>query len=99
MVLMYQFNFNVMRKILYQFIVASIFVSVCSHTAIAQNIDYASAKEKIYVQTSHVFFKQGETAFFKIYVVNAKDQTPASISSIVYVDIINPSGNVLQKLN
>jgi len=96
---MYQFNFNVMRKIINQFIVTAILASVCSQTAIAQNIDYGSAKEKIYVQTSHVFFKQGETAYFKIYVVNAKDQTAASLSSIVYVDIINPSGNVLQKLN
>jgi len=88
-----------MRKIISQVIVSAILLSALSQTAIGQNIDYASAKEKIYVQTSHIFFKQGETAYFKIYVVNAKDQTPTSISSIVYVDIINPSGNVLQKLN
>ena len=96
---MYQFNFNVMRKIIYQFTLAAFIFLAFTSRGFAQNVDYASSKEKIYIQTSHVFFKQGETIYFKIYVVNAKDQTPATLSSIVYVEFINPAGNVLQKLN
>jgi TonB-dependent SusC/RagA subfamily outer membrane receptor len=67
--------------------------------SLAQTVKYASTKEKVYVQTNHVFFKPGETVYFKVYVVNAKDQKPTAISNVVYVEFINPSGNVLQKQN
>lgn len=65
----------------------------------SQSLEYASSKEKVYVQTSHVYFKPGETMYFKIYVVNANAQTPSFLSNVVYADIIGPSGNVVQKLN
>ena len=95
---MYRFNFNVMRKKIYQAGLSALLMFF-GQMSFAQNIDYASSKEKIYIQASHVFFKQGETAYFKIYVVNAKDQTPTSLSNVVYVEIINPAGNILQKLS
>ncbi|OQP62647.1 hypothetical protein A3860_26920 [Niastella vici] len=66
---------------------------------ISQSLEYASSKEKVYVQTSHVYFKPGETMYFKVYVVNANTQTPSFLSNVVYADIIGPSGNVVQKLN
>ena len=88
-----------MRKIIQHLSLLAILFSQFSLPAFNQSIDYASSKEKIYIQTSHVFFKQGETLYFKIYVVNAKDQTPAALSSIVYVELISPAGTVLQKLN
>lgn len=66
---------------------------------VAQSLDYANTKEKVYVQTSHVFFKPGETMYFKIYVVKANTQTPSFMSTVVYTEIIGPSGTVLQKLN
>ncbi|MDP4262393.1 MAG: TonB-dependent receptor plug domain-containing protein [Bacteroidota bacterium] len=65
----------------------------------AQVPDYSSSKEKVYIQTNHVFFKPGDQVFFKLYLVNGQDQTPSGQSSVVYVEVINPSGNVLQKLN
>ncbi|MCS3794970.1 TonB-dependent receptor plug domain-containing protein [Niastella sp. OAS944] len=74
-------------------------VCFCSLLTKAQSLDYADNKEKVYVQTSHVFFKPGETMFFKLYVVNANTQTPSFLSSAVYAEIIGPSGNVVQKIN
>lgn len=65
----------------------------------AQLAQYAAAKEKVYVHTSHVFFSPGETVYFKIYVVNAADQKPGILSNVVYVEMINPSGNVVEKQN
>ncbi len=59
--------------------------------------DYASQKEKIYVQTNHSFFNPGETIYFKLYVVRAEDNKPTAISSVVYTELISPSGTVLQK--
>jgi len=70
-----------------------------SFLAKAQRIDYAGNKEKVYVQTSHVFFNPGETMFFKLYVVNANTQAPSFLSNAVYAEIIGPAGNVVQKLN
>lgn len=58
---------------------------------------YADLKEKIYVQTNHVFFKEGETLFFKLYIINAQDQTPTRISNVVYTELISPAGTVVQK--
>lgn len=63
----------------------------------AQLPDYSSDKEKIYLQTSHVFFKPGETVYFKIYVVNAADQTPARQSGVVYAELAGPSGTIIEK--
>ncbi len=80
----------------------SILLLVCtiiSHTSFAQPTDYVSAKEKIYIHTNHVFFKPGEQLFFKLYLVNAKDQTPSTVSASVNVEVLNPSGNVIQKLS
>lgn len=65
----------------------------------AQLTAYNDNKEKIYIQTSHVFFKPGEDLFFKVYLVNAKNQQVSVISNVVYVEIVGPSGSVLQKMN
>lgn len=91
------FNFKVMRKIIEYCLL--LLVCFCPFLAKAQSIDYAGNKEKVYVQTSHVFLKPGETMFFKLYVVNANTQTPSFLSSAVYAEIIGPSGNVVQKIN
>ena len=88
-----------MRKIFYHYCLAVFFTCIVSMTGIGQIPDYAASKEKIYIQTSHVFFKQGETVFFKLYVVKGKDQTPSKVSNTVYVELINPAGNVMQKFN
>lgn len=70
---------------------------IFSVTANAQ--DYAAAKEKIYIQTNHVFYKPGEVVYFKLYLVKAQDQTPSYLSNVVYAELINPSGTVAQKLS
>lgn len=54
-------------------------------------------KEKVYVQTNHVFFKPGEELFYKILLVNASSNTPSFLSKLVVADIIDPSGNVVEQ--
>lgn len=63
-----------------------------------QSIDYAKYKEKIYIHSSHVFFQPGQDVFFKLYLVNAQDQKPAVISKVVFVEVLDPSGNTYKKL-
>lgn len=67
--------------------------------SMAQLADYNNNKEKIYIQTSHVFFKPGEDLFFKIYLVNAKNQFISVLSNVVYVEIVGPAGNIIQTHN
>jgi len=88
-----------MKKTLRHFALLFALAVAITLTGLAQTMDYAGNKEKVYVHTNHVFFKPGETLYFKLYVVKAKDQTPTRLSGVVYADIINPSGNVVQKLN
>ncbi len=70
-------------------------IIACAGNLCAQ--DYASQKEKIYLQTNHSFFNPGEAIYFKLYVVRAEDNKPTNISSVVYTELISPSGTLLQK--
>lgn len=54
-------------------------------------------KEKTYIQTNHVFYKPGEDMYFKIYVVQGKNNLPAEDSKVVNFEIIDPAGSVLTK--
>ncbi len=63
----------------------------------AQSSAYAYDKEKIYIQTDHVFFAPGETMFFKVYLVRGSDNKPSRLSNIVYAEILGPSGTMLEK--
>jgi len=98
---MYPFNFSTMKRIinLYTSLLASVCIYLLPLVGLAQGTDYVGTKEKIYLHTSHVFFKPGEQVYFKIYLVDAKSQTPSTVSKVVYVEVIDPAGNVLQKLN
>src|SRR5262245_37737999 len=99
LVVTFQFNSSTMRNSILISILLPALVCMSFLSGMAQTNDYADTKEKVYVQTSHVFFKPGETTFFKIYVVKAKDQTPSRQSNVVYVEVVNTAGNVLQKMN
>jgi len=55
-------------------------------------------KEKIYVQTNHVFYKPGEEMYFKIYAVQGTNNLPANQSNAVNVELIDPGGSVVRKL-
>lgn len=98
---MFPFNFNAMKRIInsYTFLLVFMCLHLLSLTGFAQEADYGATKEKVYLHTNHVFFKPGEQVFFKLYVVDAKSQTPSAVSKVVYVDVIDPSGKMLQKMN
>ena len=63
----------------------------------AQSTAYAYDKEKIYLHTDHVFYSQGETIFFKIYLVKGADNKPSDLSNIVYIEVLGPSGAIQEK--
>lgn len=54
--------------------------------------------EKLYLQVDRTLFRPGETLWFNAYLRNAGDLMPA-LSQILYVELLDPRGAVLQKLN
>ena len=51
--------------------------------------DKRMPREKIFVHTDQSFYVCGELIWFKAYVVNAANNEPLAMSSIVYVDLVN----------
>lgn len=59
---------------------------------------YASQlPEKVYVHTDKPYYTSGEILWFKAYLVNAITHQPSVASRLAYVELINPSGEVLFK--
>ena len=76
-------------------LVLAVIFSFMAASLLAQ--EYASNKEKIYIQTDHVFYKPGDVVFYKLYLVNASSQKPSDKSNVAYVELISPAGTVAQK--
>lgn len=53
--------------------------------------------EKIFVHTDKNFYVAGEIIWFKLYNVNATDNTPLSLSKVAYVEIIDSTNNNILK--
>lgn len=52
--------------------------------------------EKVYVHTNATLYQPGETIFFKAYVTDG-EQHISNQSNLLYVDVINPAGSVVEK--
>lgn len=55
-------------------------------------------EEKIYVQFDKPFYKPGDDIWLNTFVLNANSHKPSLISDVVYVDLIDPKGNVATSL-
>ena len=53
-------------------------------------------KEKIYIHFDKAFYNQGENIWYKIYLVDAINHAPQTLSKVVYVDLIGPNQNILE---
>jgi hypothetical protein len=55
-------------------------------------------QEKIHLHFDKPYYAVGDTIYFAGYVVNAERNTPSVTSNILYVDLINDSNKVIEKL-
>ncbi len=62
-----------------------------------QQFNEASPQEKLYLHTDRTFYKPGEMVWFKAYLRDAENLA-SKVSPIVYVEFINPKGNVERKI-
>lgn len=56
-----------------------------------------TAPEKLYLHTDRTLYQPGETAWFCAYVCNAGDLLPSLQSQVVYVELTDPRGSVVQQ--
>ena len=99
-----------MRKILAKLIVLC--VSLCATTAKAETNDEMTdvltymkrammfnkslPQEKVYLHFDNTGYFKGETIWFKAYVVRADNSLPTDLSRIVYVELVDPTGDVVE---
>lgn len=84
-------------KFNFLFYIIPFFILLSNPFCKAQNSFNDFKKEKTYIQTNHVFYKPGEIMFFKIYVIQAKNNLPADQSRIVNFELVDPSGALVKK--
>lgn len=53
-------------------------------------------QEKVYLHFDNTAYYQGETLWFKAYVVSADRHALSSLSRTLYVELITPEGNILE---
>lgn len=72
------------------------FIGVCIFFSHAQAAD-VSVSEKIYIQLPSKVYANDQTIWFKAIVVNSKTQNPTSISSVLYVELVNPNKQIVNQ--
>ncbi|MCL2597859.1 MAG: hypothetical protein FWD66_09465 [Paludibacter sp.] len=53
-------------------------------------------QEKVYLHFDNTSYVLGDTLWFKAYVVNASDFLPDTLSGVLYVELLNEKGKVLE---
>ena len=56
----------------------------------------AFPQEKVYLHFDNTGYFKGEKMFFKAYVVRADNGQPTNISRVLYVEMLNPSGDIVE---
>ena len=54
-------------------------------------------QEKVYMHFDNTGYFKGERMYFKAYVTRTDRGLPTDISKVLYVDLLNPSGDVIHK--
>ncbi|MDL2322567.1 hypothetical protein LJC52_01105 [Bacteroidales bacterium OttesenSCG-928-A17] len=53
-------------------------------------------QEKVYLHFDNTSYVLGDTIWFKAYVVNASDFQPDTLSGVLYVELLNEKGKILE---
>ncbi|SFG76125.1 carboxypeptidase-like regulatory domain-containing protein [Pedobacter insulae] len=56
-------------------------------------------REKIYAHFDKATYLPSDTIWFKAYLMNASIHTPSTISNLIYTEIINEKGEVVERLS
>ncbi|MDH6307193.1 TonB-dependent SusC/RagA subfamily outer membrane receptor [Dysgonomonas sp. PFB1-18] len=70
------------------------FVDKLKQSLLVNRITYPD--EKTYLQTDKTYYKPSEKIWYKGFLVNGSDNRPSITSDVVYIDLIDPWGKVIQ---
>ena len=62
------------------------------------NYNASYPEEKVYLQFDKPFYKPGEDIWLNAFVLNSNTHQPTTISDVVYVELIDPKGNIASQL-
>ncbi len=54
-------------------------------------------QEKVYAHVDKMYYKPSETIWFKAYMVEGNSHKPSYLSSVLYAELIDTKGNVMEK--
>ncbi len=63
----------------------------------AMRFNQAAPQEKVYLHFDNTGYFKGETIRFKAYVKRMDTDKPSAISSVLYVELVNPIGDVCER--
>ena len=62
-----------------------------------RNFGKSLPQEKVYMHLDNTSYYQGDKIWFQCYVVTADKNKPTDLSKTLYVELLNPEGNVIEK--
>lgn len=62
-----------------------------------KNFDYNYPREKVYLHLDNYAYIEGETMWFKAYVVRASSLEPTTLSRVLYVELLDASGELVER--
>ncbi len=71
---------------------------VLSYIQKAMNFNKVVPQEKVYLHFDNMGYFENETLWFKAYVTRTDNGHPSDLSKVLYVELLNPTGDVLQTL-
>ena len=63
----------------------------------AENFARLFPREKVHLHFDNTSYYQGDTIWFKAYLVTADDNKPSNISRPLYVDLLDQLGNIVDQ--
>lgn len=60
------------------------------------NFNTAIPQEKVYMHFDNTGYFENETMWFKAYVTRTDKQTATNLSKVLYVELLNPSGDIIK---
>ena len=70
--------------------------SILSYLQKAMNFNKVVPQEKVYLHLDNTGYFENETLWFKAYVTRTDNGRPSDLSKVLYVELLNPSGDVLK---
>lgn len=68
-----------------------------NHAIAARNFGKSLPQEKVYMHLDNTSYYQGDKIWFQCYVVTAEQNKPTNLSKTLYVELLNPEGEIIEK--